>query len=56
MFFDFIITAKVQYSGYVNADSKEEAMKLIMSGDWNDAEDVGFVQVESIDDIEEIKT
>ena len=53
MFFDFTITAKVQYSGYVKADS-EEAMKLIMSGDWNDAEDVGFVKVESIDKIEAV--
>lgn len=54
MFYDFTITAKVQYSGYVQADSKEEAMKLIMSGDWNDAEDVGFVKVESIDKIQEV--
>ena len=40
MFFDFTSTDKVQYSGYVKADSKEEAMR--------------FVKVESIDKIEEV--
>lgn len=53
MFYNFVVTVHTQYRGYVKADSEEEAKDLIMSGDWDDAEEVGFVEVESIDDFEE---
>ncbi|MCB8640037.1 MULTISPECIES: hypothetical protein [unclassified Holdemanella] len=55
MHYNFTITTKVQYRGYVEATSEEEAKKLIMSVDWDEAEQVGAINVQSIDDIEQIE-
>ena len=55
MFYDFAITTKVQYRWYVEADSEEEAKELIMSVDWDEAEQVGSINVQSIDDIEQME-
>lgn len=55
MFYDFTITTKVQYRGYVEADSEEVAKELIMSVDWDKAEHVGSINVQSIDDIEQME-
>ena len=41
MYYNFTITTKVQYRGYVEAASEEEAKELIMSVDWDEAEQVG---------------
>ena len=55
MYYNFTITTKVQYRGYVEAASEEEAKELIMSVDWDEAEQVGSIKVQSIDDIEQIE-
>lgn len=63
MYYNFTITTKVQYRGttkvqyrgYVEAASEEEAKELIMSVDWDEAEQVGSINVQSIDDIEQIE-
>ena len=55
MFYDLTITTKVQYRGYVEADSEEEAKELIMSVDWDEAEQVGSINVQSIDNIEQME-
>lgn len=52
---NFTITTKVQYRGYVETASEEEAKELIMSVDWDEAEQVGSINVQSIDDIEQIE-
>lgn len=54
MYYNFTITTKVQYRGYVEATSEEEAKELIMSVDWDEAEQVGSINVQSIDDIEQM--
>ena len=54
MYYNFTITTKVLYRGYVEAAS-EEAKELIMSVDWDEAEQVGAINVQSIDDIEQIE-
>ena len=55
MYYNFVATVELQYSGYVEADSKEQALKWIKFADWDEAEDISGITVKSIDNIEEVE-
>lgn len=55
MYYSFVATVETQYSGYVEADSIDEAFESIKSVDWVDAEDIGAITVKSIDDFKQIE-